>query len=468
VSVVILLADGVRPDTLAAAMDDGALPALARLRAEGAMHTVSSVFPSVTGPAYAPFLMGRFPGPIGLPGLRWYDRTRERCGYPGYARSYVGPQLRELDADLDERTPTMFDHVPASLATLSPITRGLARDRRIGALTIRSALRAARTHFTGDVAAWLTVDREVADEVIRRTREERPKFVFAAMVGVDKASHALGQRAPLVTEALRIVDHAAAQIRLDAERDGRWRDLHMWVVSDHGHSAVREHEDLADFVASAGFRVVSHPMVFTPRPDVAVMVSGNAMAHLYLDVARRSRPWWPALRADWEPLVAALLARTSVDLVMLPLDAAHCEVRTRNGDAAIVSHQSGRYTYDPIAGDPLGIGAPLRCVTADEAHDATGATDYPDSVVQIAHLAGASRAGDVILSASRDWDFRARFEPIHHVSSHGALHREHMLVPLLVNHPVGRTPRRTTDVMPSALEALGLAPPPSLDGRSFL
>jgi arylsulfatase A-like enzyme len=83
-------------------------------------------------------------------------------------------------------------------------------------------------------------------------------------------------------------------------------------------------------------------------------------------------------------------------------------------------------------------------------------------------LATAARAGEIILSASRDWDFRARYEPIPHISSHGALHREHMLVPLLVNQPVKREPRRTVDVMPSALAALGLPVPPGLDGESFL
>jgi hypothetical protein len=101
-------------------------------------------------------------------------------------------------------------------------------------------------------------------------------------------------------------------------------------------------------------------------------------------------------------------------------------------------------------------------------HDATFETDYPDCIVQIAHLAAAPRSGDIILSATRDWDFRARFEPIPHVSSHGALHREHMLVPLLVNHPVAGRPRRTVDVMPSALAALGMAIPAGLDGESFL
>ena len=73
----------------------------------------------------------------------------------------------------------------------------------------------------------------------------------------------------------------------------------------------------------------------------------------------------------------------------------------------------------------------------------------------------------MIISASRDWDFRSRYEPIPHVSSHGALHREHMLVPLLVSHPVRGTPCRTVDVMPSALATLGLPIPPGLDGRSF-
>src|ERR671932_2647897 len=105
-SVVILIADGARPDTLREALDRGELPSLARLRGEGGLHTLTSVFPSVTGPAYAPFLMGRSPGPVGLPGLRWFDRAREVCTFPDYTRSYVGYQMRYLDADLDPEAST--------------------------------------------------------------------------------------------------------------------------------------------------------------------------------------------------------------------------------------------------------------------------------------------------------------------------------------------------------------------------
>ena len=467
-AVVVLLADGVRPDTLAGAIDAGALPALARLRDEGGLHAVSTVFPSVTGPAYAPFLMGRFPGPVGLPGLRWFDRERTACSLPDYTRSYVGYQMRSLDRDLDADAPTIFELAPSSIAALSVITRGLPAPNRIGALTLRSALRAARTHFSGNVAGWLRIDREIADEVVRRVARERPAYTYAAFTGVDKVSHARGHGHPMVIEALRIVDDAAARIRADAEREGRWQHTHLWIVSDHGHSPVRRHEDLAGLFTLQGHRVVAHPWVITPFPETAVMVSGNAMAHVFLEVRRRRRPWWPALAPRWGTLVDLLLARPSVDLLLLPLDTERCEVRSRRGEVGIVSRAAGFYSYFPAIGDPLGVGRALQGVTADEAYDATAHTDYPDSIVQIAHLAASPRAGDIILSAARDWDFRARYEPIPHVSSHGALHREHMTVPLLVNRPLAGVPRRTTDVMPSTLVALGLPVPGSLDGTSFL
>lgn len=463
-SVVVLVADGARPDTLGSEIDSGRLPALARMREEGGLHAVTSAFPSVTGPAYAPFLMGRFPGPVGLPALRWFDRARERCTYPDYTRSYVGYQMRELDRDLDAAAPTIFELVPDSIAALNMIGRGLTPDRRIDRLTVTRAIRGAHTHFSGNVAGWLDIDRDVAGRVIERLRTQVPRFTFAALTGVDKVSHASGHESPMMREALSIVDETVARIRDDAERAGR--DTHIWVVSDHGHSRVLHHEDLAGLVRSLGHRVMAHPWVFRRNPDVAVMVSGNAMAHLYLELERRDRPWWSSLRARWQPLVDGLLERDSVDLVLLPDCDGTCTVQSRARGTAWIEHLGTRYRYVRTAGDPLGVGDD---VDGDEsvAFAATNGTDYPDAIVQIAHIASAARAGDVILSAARDWDFRAMYEPIPHVSSHGALHREHMMVPLLVDRPAVRPPRRTVDIMPSALKALGVTVPHGLDGVAF-
>jgi hypothetical protein len=466
VTVVILLADGARPDTLNAAIESGRLPALARLRDEGAMHRVTSCFPSVTGPAYTPFLMGRFPGPIGLPGLRWYDRERTTCSFPDYTRSYVGPQVTYVDRDLDPDAPTIFEICDTSLASLTPVGRGLRKRNRIGRLSPRTVFRAAKTHFSGNVAAWLDVDRDVADMVAKHIRRERPEFTFAAMVGVDKTSHSVGQPSELTDEALRIVDETAARIRAEAEADGRWGDMHLWVTSDHGHSPVTQHEDLAGLVSDWGYRTVAHPWIYKVRPEVAVMVSGNAMAHIYVDLSARERAFWPNLSARYHQLVELLLERESVDLMLLPMPNG-ATVRSSRGDAEVTLH-GGRMSYRRMSGDPLGIGQDIRAICPDAAYELTMATDYPDSLSQIATMAPSARSGEIILSARRGWDYRSKYEPIPHVSSHGAMHAEHMLVPLLTSRRYGGTPRRTTDVMPSALRALGREIPAGLDGVSFI
>jgi hypothetical protein len=461
----MIIADGVRPDALTRSIDNGHLPALAALREEGQLSTITSVFPSVTGPAYAPFLMGRYPGSVGLPGLRWYDRSRRIARLSGHARSYVGAEMRFVDRDIDRASPTIFELAKPSLGALSVIGRGLRRRERIGQSPAFVA-RAAATHFRGNVRGWLAIDRLVGEEAALRLRTQRARYAFIALTGIDKTSHAEGHDALLVREAMQIVDDTVAQIRSDAERDGRWKKMHLWVGSDHGHSPVRDHEDLVALFSDWGYSTLAHPWAFNSSADIAVMVSGNAMAHLYLDLDQKTRPWWPALGDRWNDLAEMLLSRASVDLMILPHGPGSCQIRARGRGSATLAWGESRYSYMPETGDPLGIGEQAS-LGDDEAYDATIGSDYPDSLVQIANLIASPRSGDIILSAARDWDYRARYEPIPHVSSHGALHREHMLVPLLLNRPPSGVPRRTVDVMPSALAALGIAVPKTLDGVSF-
>ncbi len=458
----------MRPDTLADAITRGELPVMASLARDGSLATISAAFPSVTGVAYAPFLVGRYPGPVGLPGLRWFDRTRTARTFFGNSRSYIGAEYGAMDSDLSPGAATIFELIPGSLGALSVIRRGLPSAGRVGS-GLRFMARTALTHFRGDLSGWLDIDRAISAQVVRRIRTERPPFTFAAFTGVDKTSHARGHSSASVIEALRIVDDCAGEIRQDAERDGRWKDMHLWIVSDHGHSPVLDHDDLATWTRALGLTTRSHPWVMLGgvNADIAVMPSGNAMAHLYLELARRCRPMWGELAARWEPVVQALTARPSVDLVVLTHSATDFEVRSHARGSARLVCDRGRYSYRPESGDPLGTGA-VEDACANRALEATLSSDYPDAIVQIANLAGSARAGEVIVSASRHWDFRARFEPIPHVSSHGGLHREHMLVPLLTSRPTVRRPTRTVDVMPSALRALGVAPPASLDGVSFV
>lgn len=471
-SVVVLVADGLRHDDLTGAIARGHVPTLAQLRSEGGLHCITTAFPSVTGVAYAPFLVGRHPGSVGIPGLRWYDRTRRISRLRGHSRSYVGIEFREVDRDLDAKQPTMFELARPSLGALSVIARGLPRTARIGG-SVGFAARAGWTHFRGDVEGWLAIDRDVADRAVHRIARERPRYSFVALTGIDKTSHATGCDSPAVLRALQTVDATARRIREDAERDGRWEGMHLWIVSDHGHSPVGAHDDIAALLRSLGWPVLAHPWTFGTRrrasADVAVMVSGNAMAHLYLDLARRERAFWPALSSQWSALVGALLERRSIDLVLLPHGEGKVAIHSRDRGSATVRSLGKWHSYRPESGDPLGIGdVAEHGVTEDEAHEITLHSDYPDALVQTARIAACARSGDVILSATRGWDFRGRYEPIPHVSSHGALHRDHMLVPLLVNRVTNSIPRRTVDLMPSALDALGIPSPADVEGTSFL
>lgn len=467
-TLVILVADGVRPDTLFTAIDAGQLPALARMRAEGAAHTITSVFPSVTGPAYVPFLMGLHPGEAGIPGIRWWDRAGTRAYAHGNARSYVGFEALRQDGDLIATSPTLFELAERPLAALTPIGRGLPFDGHVGAGPADWP-RMAWTHFRGDVRGWLAIERDLTDRLLARVERERPDFVFVAHPCVDKLSHQVGHAAPEVIDALRLIDETVDRLERIAQRQGAPLDL--MVVSDHGHSPVQRHEDLAGIIAAMGHGVLAHPWTFAGGDDVAVMVSGNAMAHLSLELGRRDRPWWPALAARWGPLAEALLARDAVDLLILPHAPNRCEVRSRTHGRAMVERDGrGRYSYRAIDGDPLGLrsalgaGDAITGLGAGEAHEVMRDTEHPDGLVQVIALGGSPRAGDLIVSAAPGWDLRARWEPIPHVSSHGSLRREHLLVPVLCTGALQErtqasrggavAPRRTTDLFSLARSSL--------------
>src|SRR5205085_3080162 len=216
--------------------------------------------------------------------------------------------------------------------------------------------RAAATHFRGNVRGWLAIDRNVGEEAAYRLRTTRNRYAFIALTGIDKTSHAQGQNAPIVGDALKIVDDTVAQIRADAERDGRWENMHIWVASDHGHSPVREHEDLVGLLTEWGYTTLAHPWAFQTSADIAVMVSGNAMTHLYLELEQRTRPFWPALREKWDELARRLLDRASVDLMILPIGPSACEIRSARRGNAKLTWQESRYSYLPDGGDPLGVG----------------------------------------------------------------------------------------------------------------
>ena len=468
-TLLLIVADGVRHDVLKEELDAGKLPAIAALAARGGLHEISSCFPSVTGAGYIPFYVGRFPAAVGVPGLRWFDRSRRIGFWPAHARSYAGMDLWHLDHDLDRTAHTLFELAKPSIAAMSMLGRGSKTN--IGR-SVKWLLRVAPAHFRGNLHAWRVHEENITRQFFRRFERLRPRFASIAFTSPDKLAHKMGPRSPAVRAAIRDID-AVVKTAESIASQGGWRDLlDIWIVGDHGHDPVENHEDLHGWLETRGLKVRAHPQVFKRHADVALMVGGNAMAHLYLIPKQRFRSYWSALAPKWQSLHDALLERDAIDLLAVALDLNKVRVSNHHRGSADISQTgygpSARWSYQPRTGDPLQLGGALHDLDMTAAYDASANTNYPDALVQLTAMVTAKRSGDIIVSAAQNWDLRSRFEPVKHVSTHGALLRDQMMVPLILDRPVSRVPQRTTDVMPSALEALGLPVPDNLDGRSYL
>ena len=72
---IFFLADGARYDVFRELLQRGELENISKYIVEpGKLLRGVTVFPSTTGPAYTPYLMGKYPGRCNLPGIRWFDR----------------------------------------------------------------------------------------------------------------------------------------------------------------------------------------------------------------------------------------------------------------------------------------------------------------------------------------------------------------------------------------------------------
>lgn len=467
--LLLIVSDGVRPDMLREELERGTVPALASLVRRGALHDVTTSFPSVTGPAYVPFIMGRHPAHLGLPGLRWFDRARTLRWARANTRSYAGIDIWHVDHDVNRDAPTLLELARPSLAAMSMLGRG-ASHGHVGR-SILWMLRAAPVHFGGDVAAWRALEQRAVRDFLGRFARIRPRASVIALTSPDKFAHAYGSRADLVRTAIHDLDLLARNAMDIARRDGWDDELHIWMVGDHGHQPVEHHDDLHGWLDARGLRTMAHPSLGVRRPDVALMVGGNAMAHVYLAPDERVRRWWGEHSPRHQPLLDALLQRDSIDLAATASSAQVTQLWSATHGMAEVRRDErggGRWSYLPCSGDPLQLGGALRALDATDAWLATRETRYPDAIVQLSALVPSHRSGDIVLSASDGWDLRARFEPVPHRSTHGALTREQMLVPLLVDVEPARAPQRTTDVFPSALDLLGIEGDVDVDGRSFL
>ena len=462
---VLVLIDGARVDVLRDLMDRGDLPNLARWVIEpGGLTTGTTVFPSTTGVAYIPFLFGRYPGSVGIPGIRWLDRRSAAHG-TGWreqwraARSYCGAQGGWLNSDVTPAAPSLFDLIPESIAVCTPLTRGL----RPGAnrVIVRRAILGSAAHYLGTYEA---LDRAVARAWLAAASEPW-RFLLVVFPGIDGIAHLTDPFHPRVLESYRLFDRALGAFVSRLRHRGELPA--MFVVSDHGMTQVREHHDVAELLEQKGVRTLCHPAhVWRRDARVATMVSGNGSVQLYFEPrSGRANPIGESNIP--QSILDELVAMPSVRLAAHRADGEGIVIRTRDG-RAVLTDADGLIRYQPEDGDPLGLGGYVERDDRDLLA-LTKETDVPDAPRQLLQLFQTSRSGDVVLAAEQGFDFRGFWEIPEHRAGHGSLIAEHMEVPIASNVALPDLPLRTVDLMPTVLECLDVPVPNgvALDGASF-
>lgn len=456
--VAFLILDGARHDVLRRLLDAGDLPNLARWVVEpGAFRVGTSVFPSTTGVAYIPFLTGRYPGPAGIPGIRWFDRSGAGGGPLARwaaARSYCGVQRPWIDRDMTVGA-SLFELVPDSLAVFSPVARGL---RAGGSLdTKKMMVLGGLSHYNG---SYLALDREVGAAWLRSAAMEW-RFLFVVYPGADGLTHHHDPEHPLVLNAYRQFDETLGRFARLAGEHGEVPEF--IVASDHGGSVMREHCDVAELLEQWGIRTIRHPFhVWRRGALAAVMVSGNAAVHVYL--RRNGRPW-EVLEGD------AVIGHPGSRLLDLPAaciaawrDATGGVAVASGSERAVLRADGDAIVYRASRGDPLRLGAPSLRMDDREALARSLASGYPDGPRQLLQLFETPRSGDLVLAARLGSDFRGPYEIPEHRAGHGSLIADHMEVPVAASVPLPQVPIRTVDLMPTVLDLLGQPLPAGLDG----
>lgn len=464
-SCIFILADGARADLFEYLLDKGELPNISEYIVErGSYSSGVTVFPSTTGPAYTPYLLGKFPGRCNLPGIRWFDRyqfAQSRFSLKG-VRSYIGPETYLINSDLDTNgTPTLFELIPRSVSILNEITRGLSSNR--DKTKFKKVFLKIKSHFTDSSNE---VD-EAGGRLLLNSLTEKPKFLFCVFMGIDTYSHQFHPFHKKVINSYKFIDNYVGKIVAYLRKEDRLADTLIAIGSDHGLTPTHSHFDTPLFMDNLGYKTLYHTNIFNHLidADASVMVSGNSMAHIYI----KSKDGWNrnAFMDETENVVNELLGRNEIDIVAGIRSDSKVGIKSARGEA-ITWSENGNIMYKVVGNDPFGYKKIPKKLTTESAFKYTYDSNYPDAIVQLLQLFESRRTGDLLISAKPGIDLRARHEHPEHCGSHGSLVKSHMMVPIVMNKKVNSSYVRSSDIYPTILKYLDIEIPSGIDGKSLI
>jgi hypothetical protein len=469
--VLAILADGARWDVVERLALAGEMPTLRQHFVEcGGLRSATSVFPSVSGPAHLPLLAGLHPGRANLPGIRWAERPTGKHGnFLFRTRSYMAPwRAAKLERDIPAVVRTLFHHIPGLADVNTWFVRGCPSRARMTRFSKGATfLKALAT------TDWHASNLQ-AEAAVRRAWQRGFPSVHAVFPAIDELGHRFGPQTEQSHEAYRRFDAGLGRLIGELHRSGTLARTLIVITSDHGQTGTHTHVDIDDLMRPFYPRTLVYPKLWRNlfSAEAAAMVSGNSMANLYIqgETGWQERPDFEAAGKKAaliaHPAIAHVIYRRAAQVYVLAGKAGKAVVDAREVSADDAT-PSARMGFSVEGENPLGYRPLPDRMTRDQVAALTAGTGFPDAPWQLVEFFGSARAGDLVVCARAGFDLRSRFEYQPHNGSHGALERDHMLVPAAVNARwVGDRPLCTADLFPTILSALGLPVPAGLSGRS--
>jgi len=465
-SVILILADGARQDVFEKLLNEGELPNIQKhIVSRGSYVRMTTAFTSTTGPAYIPFLTGCYPGTANIPGIRWFDKNAyatKSLLNPHRYRSYCGWEGLFMNRDLRPEIQTIFDLTEDPINVFGPISRGLSPSNNKNK-TLKAIL-LARAHWNG---TYEPLDRAALQ--IFLDQDAKSEFQFLVFPAVDGISHNHTPTHKRVIEAYRFLDRAVGRIAGRLLANDRYDSTVIGICSDHGLTPTHTHFDIAEFMEKElDIPTLRYTNTLRLKPEASTQVSGNGMAHVYLKNGDWRRPcFYEDIIHMTKNVAGIFLSQPAIDLVITKTKDGWIRVDSTRGSALIQEAESV-IRYKILSKDPFGFGPLPATMSFEEALEKTIDSDYPDALVQLVQIFRSERSGDIILSAKIGYDLRLKWEIPEHKSTHGSLHREHMMTPFCLSYPIGKKSLRSVDVFPTILKLLGKNIPPGIDGQAFL
>ncbi|MGH2935372.1 MAG: alkaline phosphatase family protein [Gaiellaceae bacterium] len=421
--VVVIVVDGMTPETFERAAGDPRAPALSFLAAHGTYRRATSVFPSLTPVCLSSIATGAMPDVHHIPHLVWWHRGERRIveygsSFAALRAAGVAQALADTVYNMNRKhlnagAPTVFESVEEAGLVAAAVNITCYRGRTRYLPTIPWLTKPAYGPKRFFYYSLFESDATGAPFAVRN-RAAGSTDAYAAAVGrwlvtrdgfdllayylsdFDYASHLHGP-AGAEEVALARVD-GAIQALFDAAggADAFLERYAVVLLSDHGQTQVDRSAQLETRLARFSGEIV--------------VCASNRAAQVYL---------LPGARADAAELARTLDGEPSVD-VTLRLDGEDVVVRRDGAD--------GR---------------------ADE-------LEHPDAARRTLAALANPNAGELLVSAAEGWEF-ADMGGRHHAGggSHGSLVAGDSFVPML-SIGIDAELARITDVAPAALAHLGV------------